>query len=168
MLRGRSTKRGGAKVDPPSVPNIREVHLVRSTDISEPGQKTITPYFTVEDADRLMRFLIAAFDAAIVKKSRYDDGRVQHARLLIGNSLIMLNESTDAYPANISQMHIVVADADVVFQTALRHGATPVMDPNIRPRGARMAGTKDPCGNIWWLSSRAANAVPDAKSPESH
>ena len=124
-----------------------------SEGIANTGQHTITPYFTVEGADRLMTFLVAAFDATLVKESRYDDKSIQHARLLIGNSLIMLNESTDEYPANISQMHIYVEDADNAYQLALQLGATTLMEPNNRPHGERMAGIKDPCGNIWWIAT---------------
>lgn len=128
-------------------------HLVSGEGISNTGQHTITPYFTVQDADRFMNFLVAAFGATLVKESRYDDNGIQHARLLIGNSLIMLNESTDEYPANVSQMHIYVEDADKAHQLALQLGATTLMEPNDRPHGDRMAGIKDPCGNIWWVAT---------------
>ncbi|WP_108814800.1 VOC family protein [Loktanella sp. Alg231-35] len=123
-------------------------------DISDTPQQTITPYFTIQGADRLMNFLVTAFDATIVKESRYDDGSVQHARVLIGNSLIMLNECTDDYSANVSQMHIYVENADTTYQSALHLGASSVMLPNDRPHGDRMAGIKDPCGNVWWLASQ--------------
>lgn len=115
---------------------------------------TITPYFTVQDADRLVDFLTAAFGAILVKENRYDDGTVQHLRLLIGDSVIMLNSSTDVYEPNLSQMHIYVADTDQTYELALRLGARSLMEPNIRPHGDRMAGFKDPCGNIWWIASR--------------
>ncbi|WP_367181351.1 VOC family protein [uncultured Roseovarius sp.] len=65
----------------------------------------------------------------------------------------MLNESTDEYPANISQMHIYMEDADSAYQLALQLGATSLMKPNNRPHGDRMAGIKDPCGNIWWIAT---------------
>lgn len=133
--------------------NRYKEHPVNSKGISDLGQQTITPYFTVKGADRLMSFLVTAFGAAIVKESRYDDGSVQHARFLIGDSSIMLNECTDDYPANISQMHIYVENSDEAYETALRLGAASLMEPNDRPHGDRMAGIKDPCGNVWWLAS---------------
>jgi len=58
------------------------------------------PYFTVLDGDRLIGFLVAAFGASVIKESRYDDSRIQHARLRIGNSIIMLNERSDDYTLN--------------------------------------------------------------------
>ena len=118
------------------------------------AHQTITPYFTVRDADRLMDFLIAAFGARLVKLNRYPDNKVQHARLVIGNSLIMLNQSTEEYREIISQMHIYVDDADQSYALALQLGATALMEPNDRPHGDRMAGVKDPCGNIWWIATQ--------------
>ncbi len=124
--------------------------------MSDAVQQTITPYFTVKNADRLMDFLIAAFGANVVKQSRYDDNTVQHARLMVGNSLIMLNEGTDEYPINVSQMHVWVNNADEAYEVAMGLGATSIMKPNDRPHGDRMAGIKDPCGNVWWIASGLA------------
>lgn len=120
------------------------------------GYYSITPYFTVVGADRLIEFLIAAFNASVIKDSRYDDGRVQHARLRIGNSIMMLNESSDNYSANTSQMHLYVDDTDQTFELALKLGATTLMEPNDRPHGDRMAGIKDPCGNVWWIATHGS------------
>ena len=65
----------------------------------------------------------------------------------------MLNETTEAYPVNVSQMHLYVEDVDITFSKALRAGALALMEPNTRPHGDRMAGVKDPCGNIWWIAT---------------
>ncbi|MEX3008428.1 VOC family protein [Hoeflea sp. TYP-13] len=114
---------------------------------------SVTPYFTVKDADRFIAFVKTVFDAQVVKEDRNSDHTVRHARLRIGDTLIMLNESTDAYPVNVSQMHVRVANADAAYALALRAGGGSLMDPNLRPHGDRMAGITDPCGNIWWIAS---------------
>ncbi|SMP28861.1 hypothetical protein [Shimia sagamensis] len=44
---------------------------------------TVTPYFTVPDAEAFIHFAQSAFDAKIIKEDRYDSGVVQHARLQI-------------------------------------------------------------------------------------
>lgn len=122
-----------------------------------PPAQTVTPSFTVSDADRLIIFARAVFGATLIKEDRYENGRIQHARLKIGNSVLMLNEATADYRANASQMHIYVPDADSAYVLglvlALENGATPLMPPNDRPHGDRMAGVTDPCGNIWWIAS---------------
>ena len=120
------------------------------------GYHTITPYFTVSDADQLLEFLVEAFGGAIVATNRYPTGRIQHARVRVGDSVIMLNESNDQYPVNVSQMHLYVDDVEIVFSKALFAGAVSIMEPNERPHGDRMAGFKDPCGNIWWVATHAS------------
>ena len=119
------------------------------------GYHTITPYFTVSDADQLLEFLVEAFGGAIVTTNRYPTGRIQHARVRVGDSVIMINESNEQYPVNVSQMHLYVDDVEIVFSKALSAGAVSIMEPNERPHGDRMAGVKDPCENIWWIATHA-------------
>ncbi len=120
---------------------------------AESTRQSITSYLTVIGADKLIVFLVSVFEASVIKDSRYDDGRLQHARLRIGNSIIMMNESTECYPANISQLHLYVSSADEVYERAISLGGVSVMTPNDRPHGDRMAGVEDPCGNVWWIAS---------------
>tara|TARA_B110000238_G_C15848189_1_gene319857 strand:+ start:216 stop:596 length:381 start_codon:yes stop_codon:yes gene_type:complete len=120
------------------------------------GYHTITPYFTVSDADRLIEFIVEVFGGVIVVTNRYPTGRIEHARIRVGDSVIMLNESNEQYPVNLSQMHLYVDDVDVVFSKALSADAISIMESNERPHGDRMAGFKDPCGNIWWIASHAS------------
>ena len=121
------------------------------------GYHSITPYFTVSDADQLLEFLVEAFGGAIVATNRYPTGRIQHARVRVGDSVIMINESNEQYPVNVSQMHLYVDDVEIVFSKALSAGAVSIMEPNKRPHGDRMAGFKDPCGNIWWIATPAGS-----------
>ena len=87
------------------------------------------------------------------KDSRYEDGTVQHARLQINDSLIMLNQATEQFTATVSQMHLYVDDVDATYHLALREGATSLMAPMQRPHGEQMAGFVDPTGNFWWVAS---------------
>lgn len=121
------------------------------------GYHSITPYFTLVNAERFIEFLTKVFDASVVKENRYKNGRIQHARLKIGSSIIMLNEATVEYPTQISQMHLCVEDTDATYNCALQSGATALMEPNDRPHGDRMAGIHDPCGNIWWIATVGEN-----------
>jgi uncharacterized glyoxalase superfamily protein PhnB len=113
---------------------------------------TITPYFTVENADELIEFAVQVFDGLLIREDRYENGKIQHARIRIGNSIMMLNQSTEHFLANISQMYLYVDDVELRFQSALKHGAVSIMEPNLRSFGDKIAGVKDPCGNIWWIA----------------
>lgn len=117
------------------------------------GYQAITPYFTVIDADRLIKFLEDAFGGTVIKMARTDDGTVQHARVRIEDSIVMLNQASGDYTPNVSQVHLFVADADRTYAQALASGGVSIMEPNDRPHGERMAGIEDPCGNRWWVAS---------------
>lgn len=116
---------------------------------------TVTPYFTVPDADAFIKFAQSVFGAEIIEEDRYVTGVIQHARLRIGTSVLMLNQATDDYQANASQMHIHVTDIEATFVSALDLGAKSIMEPNLRPHGEQMAGIIDPSGNTWWIASPA-------------
>lgn len=116
---------------------------------------SLTPYFTVEDAERFLHFMATVFEARVVKDDRYPDSTVQHARMMLGDDLIMLNQATAEYSANTTRMHLYVDDIPTVYARALAHGAVSLMEPMVRPHGDRMAGFKDPCGNIWWIAQPA-------------
>ena len=123
------------------------------TAVPTDSAQTVTPYFTVEDAGQFIGFVTAILGGTVIKDDRTAAGRVQHARIRIGGSVIMLNEASDSYPANISQMHVYVTDTDATYAAALKAGAQSLMEPNERPHGDRMAGITDPSGNTWWLAT---------------
>jgi hypothetical protein len=56
--------------------------------------RTLTPYLVVPDADVEMRFLKAAFGATETLCHRNPDGKVMHAELMVGDSLVMLGQSS--------------------------------------------------------------------------
>jgi len=116
------------------------------------GVQTVAPYFTVDDADRLIDFIRTVFRGDMVKLNRHENGAIQHARLQIGDCVVMINQSSQDYAPNISQIHIYVEDLRQTLADALENGATETMPPNVRGHGDLMAGIKDPCGNLWWIA----------------
>lgn len=121
------------------------------------GHHTITPYFTVTDADQLMNFVVAVFGGDIVVENRYSDGTIQHARIRVGDTVMMLNQSNENYPSNVSQMYLYVEDVELVYSKAISQGAVSIMEPNNRKHGDRIAGITDPCGNTWWIAKHGVS-----------
>ena len=76
----------------------------------------LTPYFTLLDADGFIDYMIAVFDAQIIKDSRNANGTIQHARLKIEDSVIMLNQADKNYPPNQSQMHLYVESVENIYK----------------------------------------------------
>lgn len=115
------------------------------------GFHTITPYLVVEDAERLFDFIKQAFGAVETYRSLQPDGRVKHAEFRIGNSMLMAAEAPEmAMPCNL---HLYIDDPDDFYFRALQAGGSSIMEPNNRPMGERLAGVRDPSGNMWWMSS---------------
>ena len=128
------------------------IHVI-STRFCPLGFGNVTPYFTVANAPRFLEFLRCAFDADLFLLNSDPNGTLHHARVMIGNSIIMVNESNHEYAGNVSQTYLYVGNTGVAISRALDCGATLIMPPNDREHGDRLSVVMDACGNIWWLAT---------------
>ena len=117
------------------------------------GYHTATPYLLVSDADALLRFVVAAFQARIVEEHRDPSGRVVHADVLIGDSHVMLGQATDRYKAQPGTVLLYVPDADATYAAALAAGGRSVQEMATQFYGDRSGGVEDPSGVTWWIST---------------
>jgi uncharacterized glyoxalase superfamily protein PhnB len=118
-----------------------------------PDQRTVTPYMHIEGAARCIPFLKQAFGAEEVMRHQTPDGFVHHAKLRIGDSVLEMGEAHGRFPAMPLNLHLYVPDADAVYRQALTAGASSVRDPVDEPYGDRVAGVRDPFGNVWWIAT---------------
>jgi len=123
-----------------------------STNGVRPGLHSVTPYLIVDGARKLIEFAKHAFGAEEV--SCYEaDGRVAHAEIRVGDSILELSDARPEYPATQAVLHYYVADVDAVYAKTLEAGATSITVPADQPYGERGAGVKDPFGNQWYLAT---------------
>ncbi len=61
------------------------------------GFHTLTPHLTVRDADKALEFYKNALGAEVLHVARMPDGKVMHASLRVGDSMLMLNEEAPEY-----------------------------------------------------------------------
>ena len=126
-----------------------------------PGFGTVTPYLVVRDAEKTIEFYRKAFGAQIKTVHRMPDGKVMHAALKIGDSMVLLNEEFPEWgalsPATTGQtsvtIHLYVKDVDAMFQRAVAAGATvqmPLMDAFW---GDRYGQLVDPSGHKWSIGT---------------
>lgn len=120
---------------------------------SKPGFQTVTPYLVVNGAASLIEFLQNAFGAQEHFRAPDPEGRIMHAEMKIGDSMIELGDASDEWKALTSAFHVYVEDADTVYQRALAAGATSVMPPTDQPYGDHEAGVVDPFGNHWYIAT---------------
>ncbi len=116
------------------------------------GFHTITPYLIVSNAAGLADFLRHVFDAEQVSIVE-EDGVMRHGEFRIGDSMLMLSEASNDYPAMPAMLYVYVDDVDTVFQRALAAGATSVRKPRDEHYGDRSGGVADMCGNQWWMAT---------------
>jgi uncharacterized glyoxalase superfamily protein PhnB len=125
------------------------------------GFHTITPYLVVQNASRLIDFLSAAFAGELISRMSRPDGSVMHAEMRIGNSMLMMGESTGDFSPTHTSIYLYVPDCDATYRAALAAGGISISEPRDMPSGERYGGIKDPCGNMWWVATHVEDVSPE-------
>jgi uncharacterized glyoxalase superfamily protein PhnB len=115
---------------------------------------SVIPYLLVADAPHLIAFFEAGFGAVMRMSVPAPDGRVMHAEITLGDSVIMISDAVKE-PAAPAHLCHYVADVDAAYEKALAAGAVSVSPPETKDYGDRLAGIKDPAGNTWWICAPA-------------
>lgn len=126
------------------------------------GHHSVTPYLTVKYAASALEFYKKAFGATeLLRHIDPTNGRVGHAKLRIGDSLIMLSgeypdmnvRSPQTMGGSGTAIHLHVEDVDALAKQAVAAGATltrPVEDQFYGDRGGKL---EDPFGHVWWIAT---------------
>ena len=117
------------------------------------GYHTITPYIITSDATQMMAFVEKAFGGETTHKT-VEEGRIRHAEMRVGSSMIMLSQATADYPPTHIHLYIYTPDCDAMFDRAVAAGGTVIMPMKDQEYGDRNGGIKDPVGNSWWIGKR--------------
>lgn len=118
------------------------------------GCHSINSYFVVSGVERFIDFLVEVLEGVEVgDRELRDDGAINHADVIIGDSLIMMSEASEKYPARPSVTFAYVRDVDATYARALATGAISILDPIEQSWGDRLAGIFDPFDNRWWLAT---------------
>jgi PhnB protein len=133
------------------------------------GYSAITPYLIIDGATAAIDFYKKVFGAT--EKMRLDapGGRVGHAELSIGGSLIMLADESPEMGARGPQsvggtpvmLHLYVEDADAVIAGAVAAGATVSHPIENKFYGDRSGGIVDPFGHQWHVATHVEDVSPE-------
>ena len=118
------------------------------------GYTTASPYLTVNGASDVIKFLVRVFAATELRRFPDDTGRLMHAEVRIGDTVIMIADSVEGWPPVASNIHVYVPDVDATYQLALAAGATSVQAPVKKDDEDKRGGVRDPGGNTWWIATR--------------
>jgi uncharacterized glyoxalase superfamily protein PhnB len=125
------------------------------------GYHTVTPYLIVEGAAQLIDFMKAGLGAQERGRMAGPGGRIMHAEVSVGDSVIMLSDAGPENPPIAAMLHLYVEDADAYYQRALQAGATSIREPADQFYGDRSAGIRDAFGNQWWLATHIEDVPPE-------
>jgi PhnB protein len=126
------------------------------------GYHTVTPYLTLDDPGPVIEFLKKAFDAQETFAMRDPRGRVQHAEVRVGNSMVMLGGAREQWQARPGNFYLYVEDVDAVYKKAIAAGGKLLSEPADQFYGDRHGGVTDPQGNNWWIATHIED-VPAAE-----
>src|SRR5438477_804975 len=114
---------------------------------------SVQPYLVVDGAQQLIEFLRGAFDVEERGAMPRPDGKIGHAEVKVGDSIVMLADSggpNDVQPTR-SMIVVYVEDVDKTYRRALEAGGVSTREPEDQFYGDRSAGVRDAFGNEWWI-----------------
>jgi PhnB protein len=130
----------------------------------------VSPYLSVDDAAAAIRFYCDILGATERGRMTGPDGKVGHAELEIGGSVVMLSDpfpgmsapTPTALGGSAVTLMVYVTDVDDVFARALQAGATTIAPVQDQFYGDRSGQFEDPFGHRWNIASH----VEDVSSEE--
>ena len=133
------------------------------------GMHSVTPHLVCDDASRAIEFYERAFGATDAARLPGPDGRLMHAHVRIGDSVVMLVDENRAMGAlgpravggTPVTLHLYVDDVDAVFARAVAAGATAVMAPADMFWGDRYGVAEDPFGHRWSIATHVREVSAD-------
>ena len=133
-----------------------------------PGFSTLTVHLTVPGCADHIEFLKRAFNAVEINRSPGPGGKLMHANLKIGDTIMMLN---DTFPEMGSppiaegnwplRLSLYVPDADATWAQALANGCQVVLPLQDQFWGDRYGQLRDPSGFVWAIATHIEDFTPE-------
>jgi PhnB protein len=125
----------------------------------------VTPYLTFKDAAAAIQFYRDVFGAQELTRLSNPDGRIGHAEIRIGDSVLMMSDESPPFgalsPPTIGgspiRMHLSVDDVDAVAAKLVAAGAAVLRPVKDEFYGERIGLFADPFGYSWFVASAIAD-----------
>ena len=129
----------------------------------------VTPYLVVEGAAEAIDYYTRVFGASELMRMPAPGGKVGHAELRIGDSIVMLadanpqmgHKSPRALGGTPISLLLYVEDADATARKAVENGAKLVRPVETQFYGDRMGGVEDPFGHHWFVATHVEDVSPE-------
>ena len=133
------------------------------------GYSTLSIYLSVDDAAKAIDWYKAAFGAKERVRMDAPGGKIGHAELEIGDSLLMLSDpfpqSNNTPPKELggstAGIFMYSEDVDATVKKAVDKGATVVMEVADQFWGDRFGTIVDPFGHSWSIATHVEDVPPE-------
>ena len=133
------------------------------------GMHTVTPHLVCAGAAEAIEFYQTAFGATELSRVPGANGKLMHASVRIGDSVVMLNEEMPEWGAfgpkslkgSAVTVHLYVENADAVFEQAAAAGAKITMPLDDMFWGDRYGKVEDPFGHQWSIGTHVRDVTPE-------
>ena len=133
------------------------------------GYHTATPYLTLDDCARAIKFYEQAFGAQEIMRMEAPGGKIGHAEIKIGDSLLMLadempgsgSRSPKSLGGTTAGVFLYVTDVDASYKKAVDAGARADMPPADMFWGDRYGKLTDPFGQTWFMATHKEDVAPE-------
>ena len=133
------------------------------------GMHTVTPHLICADAAKAIEFYQQAFNATEMMRLPGPNGKLMHACIRIGDSLVMLVDENPqweclgplALKGSPVTIHLQVEDVDAVFAQAVKAGAKVTMPVENMFWGDRYGRIEDPFGHQWSIATHVRDVSAD-------
>ncbi|MCC7154626.1 MAG: VOC family protein [Bryobacterales bacterium] len=129
----------------------------------------VYPYLRLRGGLEAITFYRHAFDGEELMRLVEPGGRLGHAEVRIGNTVVMLSDEYPEYDVYGPQtrggttvaLHLHVDNLDSALKQAVAAGASVVREPQDHFYGERSATIRDPFGHEWLLGQEIEKVTPE-------
>jgi PhnB protein len=133
------------------------------------GYHSVTPYLAVDDAAGAIDYYKNAFGAKERGRIEAPGGKIGHAELEIGDSLVMLSDALPQFSTRAPKelggtsvsIFMYVEDVDAVVKQAIDAGATVTTEVADQFWGDRFGVVQDPFGHLWSIATHVEDVPPE-------
>ena len=132
------------------------------------GYHAITPYLSLRDAANAIDFYKKAFGGKVTVKMEMPGGKIGHAEMKIGDSMVMLADESPEMDffgpltrgGTTVLLHLYVKDVDATVAKAIANGAKVIRPVKDQFYGDRAGGLEDPFGHRWYVATHKEDLTP--------
>lgn len=119
------------------------------------GYNSLSPYFIVKDAQAFIEWIQEVFNGTELRKYQNEQGMIVHAEYKIDDSVIMLSEASENYPAQPLVLHLYLPNVIETFEKIKSTGCTIIEEPKTQENDPDTRATFiDLHGNMWSIGTQ--------------